>query len=68
MKLDNLVDSNTTTRKMRDLMKRDHVNKEVKILSKRKNSNPDERNCQPMDGPNSGEDEGVVDPATVAED
>ena len=65
MNLNDLVDSNTTTRKMRAVLKRKNVNKEVERLSKRKNSNPNERNVQPMDGPSSHEEEGIIDPASV---
>jgi len=55
MNLDNLVDGNHTTRKMRAAIKRDDTTKELKRLSKRKNSNPDERNVQPVDGPSTGQ-------------
>ena len=55
MNLDNLVDGNHTTRKMRAAIKRDDTTKELKRLSKRKNSNPDARNVQPVDGPSTGQ-------------
>lgn len=68
MNLNDLVDSNTTTRKMRSVLKRNDVKKEIKRLSKRKNSNPDERNVQPMDGPctgQAGEDAAEANPQQI---
>ncbi len=55
MNLNDIVDSNTTTRKMRSVLRRSDIKKEVGRLSKRKNANSDERNNQPMDGPADGQ-------------
>jgi len=62
MNLDDLVDGNTTTRKMRAAVKQDDTKKELRRLSKRKNSNPDARNAQPMDGPSTGQTSDAPDP------
>ena len=62
MNLDDLVDGNTTTRKMRAAIRRDDTSKEIKRLSKRKNSNPNERNVQPTDGPGNGDDVAEANP------
>lgn len=57
MNLEDLTDVQTTTRKMRSAVKRGDVKKEKERVSKRKNPNPDEKNVQPMDGPNDMEDQ-----------
>lgn len=62
MNLNDLVDGNTTTRKMRAAVKRDDTAKEIKRLSKRKNSNSNERSVQPMDGPGQGDDVAEANP------
>ncbi len=67
MNLEDLVDGNTTTRKMRAAVKRDDTTKELKRLSKRKNSNSDERNVQPMDGPSSGQSSEDIDDTDPAQ-
>jgi len=57
MNLEDLTDVQTTTRKMRSAVKRGDVKKEKERVSKRKNPNPDEKNVQPMDGPNDLSDQ-----------
>ncbi len=68
MNLNDIVDTNVTTRKMRDVLKRNNVNKEVERLSKRKNANPNELGVQGRDGPSNHEDDANIDPATIADD
>lgn len=65
MNLDDLVDGNHTTRKMRAAIKRDDTKEEIKRLSKRKNSNADERNVQPLDGPHQGQSSDAPDAQQV---
>lgn len=58
MNLDDVVDSNFTTRKMRSALQRKDLPKEVERLSKKKNSNSDPRYVQPQDGANQRADDG----------
>ena len=68
MNLNDVVDTNVTTRKMRDVLTRKNVSKEVDRLSKRKNANSNPLGVQGRDGPSNHEDDVNIDPATIADD
>ena len=63
MNLEDLTDTNTTTRKMRSALKRGDTKKEVERLSKKKNPNPDPHNVKvsPNESPDANEDEIDID-------
>lgn len=66
MNLEDLTDVQTTTRKMRNAVKRGDIKSEKERMSKRKNPNPSVKYVQPQDGPNDMEDQ--MDPSVAMQD